>query len=119
MFGQVPILEINNNGTVVKLAQSNTIARFLARRFNLAGKDDLAQARAEMVLDHFTDLQGCFRLCYTETNEELKKEKFKKFAEENIPHYLGSLEKLLEAQKTEYLAGDELTSIILIFFYSS
>lgn len=83
----------------------------------MAGKDDLAQARAEMVLDHFTDLSGCFRVCYTEQNEDLKKEKFKNFAEENIPHYLGSLEKLLEAQKTQYLAGDELTSKILIYFY--
>jgi len=49
IFGQLPILEITDeNGTVVKLAQSNTIARFLARRFNLAGKTDIEQAKAEM-----------------------------------------------------------------------
>jgi len=35
------------------LAQSNTIARFLARRFNLAGKTDIEQAKAEMIIDHF------------------------------------------------------------------
>jgi len=34
------------------LAQSNTIARFLARRFNLAGKTDIEQAKAEMTEDH-------------------------------------------------------------------
>jgi hypothetical protein len=76
----------------------------------LLGKDELQQARAEMILDHFTDLAGCFRVCYTETNEELKKEKFKKFADEQIPHCIGLLEKILEQNKTEYLAGNELTS---------
>ena len=62
-----------------------------------------------MILDHFTDLANQFRTCYIETNEELKKEKFKKFAEEQIPHSIGLLEKLLEQNKTEYLAGNELT----------
>ncbi len=74
------------------------------------GKDELQQARAEMILDHFTDLQGCFRECYLEPDEKLKKEKFQKFAEEQIPHYVGLLEKLLKQNKTEYLVGSELTS---------
>ena len=112
MFGQVPQLVITENGQETKLCQSNTIARYLARKFGLAGKDELAQARAEMVIDHFVDLQFCFRLCYTEQNEELKKEKFKKFAEEQIPASLALLEKLLENQKTQFLAGDEVTSKI-------
>jgi len=72
------------------LAQSNTIARFLARRFNLAGKTDIEQAKAEMKL-----------------------EKFKKFAEDHLPHHIGLLEKILEQQKTQYLVSDELTGNFL------
>ena len=114
IFGQLPILEITDeNGTVVKLAQSNTIARFLARRFNLAGKTDIEQAKAEMIIDHFVDLQGFFRQAYTEQNEEVKLEKFKKFAEDHLPHHIGLLEKILEQQKTQYLVSDELTGNFL------
>ena len=35
-LGQMPVLEVDG----VKLPQSAAIARFLAKRFNLAGKDD-------------------------------------------------------------------------------
>ena len=32
-----------------------TIARFLARRYNLAGKNDLEEAEADMLIDSMTD----------------------------------------------------------------
>ena len=111
IFGQVPILEINENGTVVKLAQSNTIARFLARRFNLAGKTDIEQAKAEMIIDHFSDLHTLFKQAYYETNKQLKAEKTKKFSEEDLPLCISFLEKLLEQQNSQYLVGNDLTSI--------
>jgi hypothetical protein len=76
------------------------------------GKDEFQQARAEMILDHFTDLQICFRQCYSESNEQLTKQRLKKFSEEQLPHCVSLLEKLLEESKTEYLAGNELTSKI-------
>ena len=51
-FGQVPVLEVDG----VPIAQSTTIARFLAKEFNLAGKDHLEQAQADMVVDACIDL---------------------------------------------------------------
>jgi prostaglandin-H2 D-isomerase / glutathione transferase len=112
LFGQLPILEINeNNGAIVKLAQSNTIARFLARRFNLAGKTDIEQARAEMILDYFTDLHSLFQQAYYVDNEQVKLEKMKIFSQEQFPHHISLLEKLLEQQNSQYLVGDELTGI--------
>ncbi len=48
-FGQVPILEITNGSEVIVLAQSAAIGRFLANKFNLAGKTDLERARVDMV----------------------------------------------------------------------
>ena len=39
-----------------------TIARFLARRYNLAGKNDLEEAEADMLIDSMTDrLEGKWR----------------------------------------------------------
>jgi glutathione S-transferase len=51
-FGQVPILEVD--GRV--LAQSNTIARYLARKHGLAGKGEWEQAQADMYADNINDL---------------------------------------------------------------
>ncbi len=51
-FGQVPILEVNGQ----KLAQSNAIARYLARQHGLAGKDDWEQAQTDMYIENINDL---------------------------------------------------------------
>ena len=56
----------------------------------------MSNNKPELILDNFTDLQGCFRQCYTEPDEQLEEEKFKKFSEKQIPHYIGLSEKLLE-----------------------
>merc|ERR1712130_88408 len=42
-MGQVPILEYDG----VVFCQSTIIARFLAKKYNLAGKDDVAAAEAD------------------------------------------------------------------------
>ena len=51
-LGQIPILEFD--GTTI--SQSLTIARFLAKEFGLAGKTNLEQAQAEMIIDAGNDL---------------------------------------------------------------
>lgn len=55
-FHQLPVLEVD--GKVI--AQSNAIARFLARRFNLAGKDEYEQALVDGLADY---LNGKEYLC--------------------------------------------------------
>ena len=50
-FGQMPVLEVHDEGKVFKLAQSIAIARFLSRRFNLAGGSDIEQAEVDMYGD--------------------------------------------------------------------
>ena len=51
-FGQVPILEVD--GKV--LSQSITIARYLARKHGLAGKNDWEEAQADVYVDCINDL---------------------------------------------------------------
>ena len=54
-LGQLPVLEVDGKA----IGQSMTIARFLARRYNLAGKNDLEEAEADMLVDSMTDtLEG-------------------------------------------------------------
>ena len=50
-LGQIPYLEVD--GT--KIPQSLTIARFLAKQFQLAGKDNLEQAKVDAVADTMAD----------------------------------------------------------------
>ena len=45
----MPVLEIKEGDSVFQLAQSNAIYRYLARKFNLVGKNDLESAKADMV----------------------------------------------------------------------
>ncbi|CAD5222122.1 unnamed protein product [Bursaphelenchus xylophilus] len=52
-FGQIPVLTID--GTT-KIAQSQAIYRLLARRFGLAGKDDVEQAQIDSYGDFIQDL---------------------------------------------------------------
>ena len=53
-LGQIPVLEYD--GAV--LSQSLTIARFLAKEFGLAGKTNLEQAYADMIIDTGNDLDN-------------------------------------------------------------
>lgn len=52
-FHQVPVLEIKEGESVFQLAQSNAINRYLARKYNLTGANDLEAAKADMVKGQF------------------------------------------------------------------
>lgn len=55
--GQLPYLEIDDK---LKLPQSLAIARYLAREYNLAGKNNLESAKADAVVDTCIDLMTGF-----------------------------------------------------------
>jgi len=106
-FGQLPLLEVDG----VKFCQSTTIGRLLARRFNLAGKTDLDQARADMLIDCYEDTVKPALGFFRETDEGKKAAAKQKFIEEQLPVSLDNLEKLLRENKSgdDFLVGDELT----------
>ena len=55
-IGQVPFLEIDE----LKLPQSLSIARYLAREYNLVGKSNLDAAKADAIVDTCIDLMTAF-----------------------------------------------------------
>jgi len=52
-FGQLPVLEVNG----VKIANTNAILRYLGREFNLAGSDNLENAKLDSLGDLLIDAQ--------------------------------------------------------------
>jgi glutathione S-transferase len=50
-YGSLPVLEYNGE----TICQSLTMARFLAREFNLAGKNNVEAAKADAIVDACTD----------------------------------------------------------------
>ena len=47
-FGQAPVLEVTEDGKTVQIAQSLAIARYLARKFGLYGKNETEMAEIDM-----------------------------------------------------------------------
>merc|ERR1719474_270634 len=111
-MGQLPLLEVDGN----VLCQSITIARYLARRYNLAGKDDLAAAEADQVIDACNDLVVNFRAWFKASDESKKAEILKELKEVIAPGWLEMMEKLLVSKGGEYFAGGQLTWADLMIF---
>jgi len=107
-FGQLPVLEVDGK----QIAQSAAIARYLARQFKLAGKDDLEQAYVDSIADFQKDvgskLQPYFAVVAgrAEGNkDELKKTVLIPTLEANMPIY----EKLLKESGSGFFAKSGLT----------
>ena len=104
---QIPVLEVDG----VMLPQSMSIARFLARQFNLAGKDNLEQAKVEAVADSATDLLNKFGPIYWYEEEPKKSESYKKFFAEELPKHFENLQTLANAygEGGSFFVGNKLT----------
>jgi glutathione S-transferase len=113
-FGKLPVLEIINSKTI-KISQSMTIARYLAREFKLAGSNSLEAAMADMYADQLVDLFNEMLKSHFEKDEAKKKELSEKFNKETLPNTLSKFEAQL-AGNNGHLAGKELTYADVILF---
>jgi len=108
-FLQVPIFEIDGK---ITLCQSNAIARYLARKYNLAGKTELEQVQAEMMVDCMEDIFSPVPVFFRREPDPVKKAELKKkYIEEQLPVWLPKLEALLVANNSgdSFFVGDSLT----------
>lgn len=81
-----------------KLPQSIAIARFLAKKFNLYGSDDLEQAKTDAVVDTVSDLQNDFykRVFSADTKDEERDAVQRAYVAENAAvQHLEKIEKLI------------------------
>ncbi|CAF2954304.1 unnamed protein product [Rotaria sp. Silwood2] len=113
-LGQMPVLEFD--GT--KLPQTLSIARFLAKQFHLAGKDNFEQAKIDAVADTINDLLLKFVPARFEKDETKREELLKKFLAEELPKDLQNLEVLgkLYGNGGPFFVGNRLTWVDLFFY---
>uniref|UniRef100_A0A914WDM6 glutathione transferase n=1 Tax=Plectus sambesii TaxID=2011161 RepID=A0A914WDM6_9BILA len=105
--GQVPVLEVDGK----YLAQSYAIARFLARKHNLTGKDDWEAAKADMYVDGVEEvIQKTMPMVMAllfgkgDLNEVLAKLK-----PEVFEPFFTKYEKILHENGGEHFVGKQLT----------
>ncbi|CAF4016340.1 unnamed protein product [Rotaria sordida] len=113
-LGQMPVLEFN--GT--KLPQSKSIARFLAKQFQLAGRDNFEQAKVDAVGDTIEDLLTKLTPVFYEQDESKKEELRKKYFGEELPKHLQNLDVLLKdfGNGGPFFVGNHLTWADLLFY---
>jgi glutathione S-transferase len=116
-LGQMPVLEFNG----VKLPQSMTIARFLAKQFNLAGKDYFEQAKVDVVVDTLLDLTTALAPAHREQDATKKQELFKTLFAEKLPKLLQNLEIVgkMYGNGGSFFVNNNLTWADLAFYFVS
>jgi len=112
--GSMPLLEVDGKFT---MCQSLSIARFLAREFNLYGKGNREAGLVEQILDTCLDVFTPFVTIAFMQDEKEKAEKMKDFAEEKLPKLLGYIEDLIKQTGSGgYSVGKALTVADLMIF---
>ncbi|CAF0988664.1 unnamed protein product [Rotaria sordida] len=113
-LGQIPVLEFNG----VKLPQSLAIARFLAKQFQFAGKDNLEQAKVDAVADTVADLMAKYGPTYKEQMETKNQACIQKFLAEELPRHLTNLETLgqMYSDGGYFFVGNHLTWVDLFLY---
>jgi len=108
-WGQLPVLQVGEK----TLCQSNTIARYLAKKYKLVGDDDWEAAKMDELADALTDFRGEWRKHFTEQDETKKAELKKNFDENVVPKYLSKFEAQIAANGGPYLVGKRVSWIDL------
>ncbi|GFO21745.1 glutathione s-transferase [Plakobranchus ocellatus] len=104
-FGQLPVLEIDGN----MYAQSTAIANHLAREFGLYGRSNLDAFEIDQVVCLMQDFWSAVTKVYGEKDEAKKAELMGKFTQEEVPKFLGLLEKLLKQNSSGCFVGSDIT----------
>nr|QUF59400.1 glutathione S-transferase GSTS4-1 [Brachionus angularis] len=115
-FGTAPYLEITNGSRTLTLAQTTSIARYLARKFRLAGKSIEEQAVVDMFGDQVTDIMNEFVKTVQESDENKKKQIMQHVQNEVMPNNLKLFEARIAESRSGYLVPSGLTWTDLYLF---
>ncbi|GLV45916.1 Glutathione S transferase S1 [Carabus blaptoides fortunei] len=109
-FGALPVLEIDGRS----VAQSNAVARYLARKYGLAGKDEWEELECDVLVDTLQDLKQVLWQFRTEQDPIKKEERKVKLMRETIPFYLRKFEKVV-ADNGGFSVGTDITWTDFVF----
>ncbi|XP_026295805.1 uncharacterized protein LOC552283 [Apis mellifera] len=109
-YGMLPVLEINGK----PIAQSNAVARYLARKHNLTGRDEWEAMMCDVLVDTLGDLKQFISQYRIEEDLFKKKEKKMKLLKETIPFYLNKFEQII-SENGSYTVGTTTTWADFVF----
>ena len=106
-FEQAPVLEYKGK----TYAQSMAIDFFLARKFNLMGKDDEEQYEIESLMCCMEDIfNAMFKFTHLPENEKDKYDELRKVALERYKFFIKKIEeRYIKHGKGKYFLGDRIT----------
>ncbi|CAG7837628.1 unnamed protein product [Allacma fusca] len=105
LFSQVPILEFEGK----QITQSLAITRYLARRYNLVGKDDFEAAKCDELADGVREYFMMWVSSYREQDAAKKQAIFDEASAAGNQRFLPKFRSVLEANGGKNLVGDGLT----------
>lgn len=108
-YGQVPMLEVDGK----TVAQSTAIARYLAKQYGLAGKNDWEALEIDATVDTIHDVRARLAAFHYEEDANTKAAK-QKIANEQVPFYLERLDAQV-AKNGGYFVGGALSWADLTF----
>ncbi|OWA50473.1 putative Glutathione S-transferase 1 [Hypsibius exemplaris] len=105
--GQLPYLEVDGK----LLFESIAIARFVARKTGLTGKDDFEAAQADALVDYCSDAAKGLLAVLHEPDEKKKLALKEEYLKVGVQPYLKALERHLQANKNGegFFVGDKPT----------
>jgi glutathione S-transferase len=112
-YGQLPVLEVGGK----RLAQSNSIARYLARKFELAGADEWEAAKIDELVDVLVDIRSEWRKFFMEQDAAKKEIIKQEFISAIVPKYFSKIEAAKERNGGQFLVGQKLSWADILFVH--
>jgi len=102
VFKQMPVLEVDG----IQIAQSDAIAKYLAKKFNLVGSNDIEEAQIDAVASQTTDAQNKLAILYFSQDETAKEN-----ARKEVLPMFSCLENFLKNNKhnSGFLVGNKMS----------
>jgi len=104
-WGQLPYLQVGDK----TIAQTSTIARFIARRYNLVGANEFETSKCEELVDACSDLSTEWMKFLNEKDEAKKEEVKKAFLDGPAPKYLGKFDKIQAENGGNWMVGSSVS----------
>lgn len=103
-FGKAPVLSVDGK----QLCQSVALTRYLAKKTDLAGKDEWEDLQIDMIVDTIGDLRQAIAAYYYDPDEESRAAKKEPLLNETIPFYMSKFENIAK-ENNGYLANGRLS----------
>ncbi|KAF5279381.1 hypothetical protein FQA39_LY05491 [Lamprigera yunnana] len=100
-FGQGPVLEIDGKTT----HQSIAISRYVAKKVNLCGANDVEDLEIDSIVDTINDFKGKIVAYNYEKDSDAKERCRVTLFAETIPYYLGRFEEIAKANDGHLAVG--------------